>query len=500
MGTRQDWNGVKGTYSSSLPWEKERWYKVKTTVSVKDLKMQHYRDDVKVGEGPLPQDYTFGEGDIHIGGYQRNSSPMHGWIDEVKIYGKTLSAEAYPPTLSVTLARQDGVYKIGEKAEFQISAKKINGEAFAGIADYLLTLDGGKKLGDGKVTLGATPAVIPFSLATPGVVRCVITHKDGQTTVSALAAAAFDPEKIQPSIKEPEDFGSFWNAKKAELSKIPVEPLLEKSDKYSKPDVTVYKIRLASINGAHVYGWLGVPAGNGPFPAVLTLPWAGVYPIDGNPDGGWVGYARKGCLAMGITIHDCEPDLPPEAYAKLPQVAGYPTVGRENRETCYYLRAYLGCVRAIDYITSRPDWDKKNMIVQGSSQGGGLTVVTAGLDPRVTAIAANVPALCEHAGKFSERPSGWPQLVPDGNENVARVSAYFDAVNFARRIRCPAILSVGLIDTTCPPMTVYSAFNVMQGPKQLVVTPRLGHVSSKEFTEASQRWIAEFISKKTKTN
>ena len=55
------------------------------------------------------------------------------------------------------------------------------------------------------------------------------------------------------------------------------------------------------------------------------------------------------------------------------------------------------------------------------------------------------------------------------------MSAYFDAVNFARKIECPTIVSVGFIDRTCCPSSVYSAYNVITAPKRLFTDPLAGH-------------------------
>ena len=35
-----------------------------------------------------------------------------------------------------------------------------------------------------------------------------------------------------------------------------------------------YKITLANVGGKRVHGWLSVPKGKGPFPAILTVPEA----------------------------------------------------------------------------------------------------------------------------------------------------------------------------------------------------------------------------------
>src|SRR5207244_9587352 len=115
-------------------------------------------------------------------------------------------------------------------------------------------------------------------LAKPGFLQ--LSVKQGKAT--ALAAAAFDPTKIEPTATMPSDFDSFWEAGKKELAAIPLDPQLEKSDKHSNEQATCYKITLANVSGKRVHGWISVPKSKGPFPAILTLPEAGVAGI--GPD------------------------------------------------------------------------------------------------------------------------------------------------------------------------------------------------------------------------
>ncbi len=157
----------------------------------------------------------------------------------------------------------------------------------------------------------------------------------------------------------------------------------------------------------------------------------------------------------------------------------YPYIGNDDREKSYFLRMYLSCYRAADYLTSRPDWDGKTLVVMGTSQGGLQAIMTGGFHPKITALLANVPAGCDHTGPLVGRQGGWPQWLSRAQgENAAKVietSKYYDVVNFARRVKCPALVSVGLIDTTCPPPGVIAAFNQMQGPKELLVLERSNH-------------------------
>jgi len=102
---------------------------------------------------------------------------------------------------------------------------------------------------------------------------------------------------------------------------------------------------------------------------------------------------------MDINAHGIPNGKPAEYYQQLAQgrLKNYPLAGRESRDTSYFRGMFLRLVRAIDYLTSRPEWDGQTVMVIGHSQGGGQALVAGGLDQRVTFIAAGVPALCDHS-------------------------------------------------------------------------------------------------------
>src|SRR5207249_3666036 len=185
------------------------------------------------------------------------------------------------------------------------------------------------------------------------------------------------------------------------------------------------------------------------------------YPIE--PD---TAHALLGALSMNIIIHDIPVDEPKDFYKKM--LAGslkdYRDQGMDDKDKSYYRAVILGCLRCNDYLTSRPDFNGKDLAVTGGSQGGALTLITSGLDPRVTLAAPNVAAMCDHSGKAFGRISGWPHWllrVPESKAKaVLETSAYYDAVNFARKFKGKSVHGVGFIDLTCAPTTVYAAFNV----------------------------------------
>ena len=122
---------------------------------------------------------------------------------------------------------------------------------------------------------------------------------------------------------------------------------------------------------------------------------------------------------------------------------------------------YLSCYRAAEYLTTRPDWDGKTLVVQGGSQGGMQALVTAALHPKVTAALASVPAGCDMRGPDAGRLPGWPMWYWNVGDKdpakVRRAREYFDVVNFAPRIKCPVLVGIGLIDEVCPPEGILAA-------------------------------------------
>jgi cephalosporin-C deacetylase-like acetyl esterase len=190
--------------------------------------------------------------------------------------------------------------------------------------------------------------------------------------------------------------------------------------------------------------------------------------------------------------HDLPIDQPIDFYkqAEATTIKGYPGIGETDRDKSYFLRMFLGDVQSAQYLAQRPDWDGKTLVVTGGSQGGWQSLATAGLDPKITAVIANVPAGCDTTGVLGGRNPGWPfflkNLVTPEQKQTLQTAVYFDSVNFAARIKCPTLIGVGLLDTIAPPSGVFTAFNQLQGPKEICVTmsDHEGHNHSQAAYEA----------------
>ena len=389
-----------------------------------------------------------------------------------------IAAAACGQELIVLPGNGQGVYKAGETATWKIEAKGVDAKE----ASFVVKQGGMKEIRKDKVPLVDGKAQLEATLDAPGWLLAEVTVKraDG-SNLKTLGGALFSPEKIAPAAPRPDDFDAFWQAKLKDLAAVPANVKLEPAES-GKPNVEYFKIAMDNIRGSHIRGQLARPKQEGKRPALLIVQWAGVYPLQKD----WVvGRAAEGWLVLNIMAHDLPFDESQEFYKKQSAEAlnDYPGIGNDDRETSYFLRMYLSCYRAAQYLTERPDWDGRTLAVTGGSQGGLQSIVTAGLHPKVTAVLAAVPAGCDLSGPLAGRMPGWPmwyfKTAGKDEKKVREAARYYDVVNFASQVKCPVLIGVGLIDTVCPSPGVFAAYNSLTGPKEIVVLPQGEHGEKK---------------------
>lgn len=164
----------------------------------------------------------------------------------------------------------------------------------------------------------------------------------------------------------------------------------------------------------------------------------------------------------------------------------------DNSTSFYYRRVVLGVIRAIDFIDQLPQYNHKALGVTGSSQGGALSIMAAGLDSRVTCYAAVHPALCDHEAFLKGRAGGWPHYyyynTKPSDKTIENIRHY-DVVNFARCITVPGWFSWGYNDEVCPPTSMQAAYNAVKAPKEFKPYLQTGHYWYQEQWDEWCEWI-----------
>lgn len=418
----------------------------------------------------------------------------------------SLLAENYPyrsDYLWVTVPNHtDWLYKTGEQAVIDIQLYKYgipcDAEISYSINDDMLAADkNGKaqvKKGHATITLGTRK--------TPGFRDLVMTATiDGKTTKHHVKVG-FSVDKIKPFTQEPSDFIQFWNNQIETLRKTPLSYTTEPADEYTTDKFTCQLIKLKVDRDNHyVYAYLFIPKGAKPgqCPAVVCPPGAGIKTIKDPLRHRY--YAENGFVRLEMEIHGLDPRLPKSTFDDISHAFGarsnnYLDNGIDSRDTYYMRHVYLALIRAIDLVTSLPEWDGKNVAYQGGSQGGALSLIAAALDKRVTQCSANHPALADMAGySVKGHTGGYPHFKTAEQLTSDRIKtmAYYDVVNFAKHITCPVYMTWGYNDITCPPTTSYAVWNSLTCEKDPLITPINEHWTSEETEYSQMLWIKKHL-------
>jgi len=352
-------------------------------------------------------------------------------------------------------------YDLGEIINFQVTSTE------SGEASFIIRRDNHSpiiKKGTFYLEAGETYN-IPFTFDEPTFLLCYVN----QGSFSDRAGVAISPYDIVPIENEPADFDAYWNAQKELMREIPSNPVLTAHSSNNFNDT--YDLVMDHIDGRKVYAYISIPKSEGPFPAFLVMPSFGgganhVTPGDNES-------AQINAIVIKMSIHNADPAVgDPDQYTPN---------DISSRDGNYYRYAFMGGVRCLDYLFTRDDFDKVNLGVMGISQGGGLSLIMAGLDQRIKTLVHSVPALCQHNGLTYDRESGHPYFLfssrtrsgtPEHETATADAIRYYDGVNFAKRYKGPSTLFLSYEDHVCPPATGIAANNLLTGGRKIIMHSR----------------------------
>lgn len=333
---------------------------------------------------------------------------------------------------------------------------------------------------------GVVSRTVQFASPPPGFYHmvCTLNHR-----VKKAMVLGYEPEKIVSPITRQADFDRFWQERKHALSRVAPAFKVTRSDR-STDAVEVYLVEMKSYGHVTVRGWYTVPRTPGPHPAILSVP--------GYTSTMWpyVSRTHVATFALNPRGHgNSKDDLDPkgEEYMYIGFDAAHP-------EEYIYAGAYMDCVRAVDFLVSRPEIDASRIGVEGGSQGGGLSFATAALDDRIIFCAPDIPWLGDWVGyletaqwahdEYPKLMKAHPGLTFAG---INRVLSYFDTMNMAQWITCPVLMSVGLQDDVCPPRTSFAPYNAVKSPKDYRVYRSSGHGVPRAHYRLKDRWMAELL-------
>ncbi len=300
-----------------------------------------------------------------------------------------------------------------------------------------------------------------------------------------------DLERFITQVTRPHDFEDFWKETMAKLAEIPLEPRIVPDPLRSTPDVQVSQATYRSLGGLEISAWYCVPAkGNGPFPAIVHLPGYKGEPVLRRD------WGTKGVVTLTVAVRG-------KLRSNSEFNPGYPgllTSGIESRDTYGYRGVISDCARGVDFLLSRPEVDPQRIYACGSSQGGGLTLITTALRSEIRGGVSGYPFLCcfpESMKMLRSYPydelTCYARAHPDRVSRMLETLRYYDAVNFVGWIKCPMAVGIAMDDEVCPPETSFAAYRGLAGPKELWLFPNSGHGNAHEYPGKETEWLERQI-------
>ncbi len=361
-------------------------------------------------------------------------------------------------------------YAVGEEMVYTLSLKYDGEIISAPNFSYKIDFDDTKESITENVSGEKGTFVIQTSLDTPGFVKIYanvtsdlgIEYRD----ISPFeGGAAANIRGIAQAVKEPDDFDEFWQAELENLYET--EPVMSIKNDLSEsyPGYTVLDIRI-DCPGGPVSAYLSIPnnAKEGSLPILVGYLGYGVF--SPKPT------VRNDRIVLSVNAHSLDNGRESGYYKEVSSTVlysyGFNTYENSNRDTVYFKNMILRDVQAIRYLKTLKEWDGESISLNGGSQGAYQALAVAALDPDVTYVYAAYPWLCDIGSFAANRIGGWH---PDYTDALT----YYDAINFAKRIKCQTRIVAGLGDYVSPPSSVAALVNSMSAPVSLEFIQGMTH-------------------------
>ncbi len=290
-------------------------------------------------------------------------------------------------------------------------------------------------------------------------------------------------EVYQGRNPRPEDFDEYWARALVELDGVPEDLAIQPAD-FETRVADASDLTFAGVRGARVYAKLLVPKGATDAPAVV------VFHGYSQSSGDWldlVSWASEGFVVAALDVRGQGGRSTDPGGLTGSTFAGQIVRGvSDGPDALLYRHIYLDCVRLARIVAALPEVDPTRVCTKGGSQGGGLALACAALEPSVARVAAQYPFLCDWlrvweldlaVGAYDGLRYHLRSFDPrhERKEGFFRTMGYVDVQHLAPMIRGEVLMATGLMDEICPPSTQFAAFNKITSPKRMALYPDFAH-------------------------
>ncbi len=339
-----------------------------------------------------------------------------------------------------------------------------------------------------KLRGGSTKQVaLEMGRLSPGFYNVTVVLDSENGSKRLEFALGVRPEEIVSPLDRADDFDNYWMRARRELDAVDPQFKLIRQNNLCTETRDVFLVEMRSLGNVLIRGWYMKPVKEGVYPAILHVQGYSSTKVPQNlyPGDDMVSLALN-IRGHGNSQDDVNPGFP-----------GYLQFHVDDKERYIYRGAYMDCLRAVDFLYTRSEVDTSRVAVEGGSQGGALSFATAALDnERIDLCVPHVPFLSDFRDYF--KVAGWPggeftQYFKDhpeiSEDEIYKTLSYIDIKNLAPWIKAPVLMSIGLMDETCPPHINFAAYNQLNVSKEYIVYPYAGHGLPGEYYNAKMDYI-----------
>jgi cephalosporin-C deacetylase len=282
----------------------------------------------------------------------------------------------------------------------------------------------------------------------------------------------------------PPDFDNYWDQALAEMHALDPQVELRPAD-FQTSFAECFHLTFNGVGGARIHAKLLRPRqASEPHPALLMFHG---YSMN---SGDWVD--KLGYVAAGFTVAAMDSrgqgGLSQDTGGVLGgTLHGHIIRGLDDRpEKLLFRQIFLDTAELARIIMAMPDVDETRVGATGGSQGGGLTLACAALEPRIWRAAPVFPFLSDYQrvweldldeAAYAELRDYFRRFDPRHERETAIFTTlgYVDIQHLSPRIEAEILFATALRDTICPPSTQYAAYNKIRANKSMVLYPDFGH-------------------------
>ncbi len=383
--------------------------------------------------------------------------------------------------IKFTQSESSGIYNRGEQIKVLVNIDSIKVDTLV----VTTQINYSHEIETHKISYTGGDLVIfddSFDKPTSVIINVIVGDETGKTGL------VVDKDNFKPITKYPNNLKRYWGKEIKTLRALPME-IKEVPVKNIENGYLCSDVQINCLGGKPAHGYYVKPtnAKEKSLPIVLFVHAAGV-------KGSWclskpqnaLRYAKtgSGAICFDLNAHGMLNGQPQKYYDDLEagELNEYMYFGIENRDSIYFRGMYLRLIRTLDFLTKQPEWDGKRILVIGESQGGGQALAAAGLDKRVTAVVATVPAMCDWGRTLIGEKGGWPNpfATTYNKQKMMKTVPYYDVANLIKGSKSTLVVEIGLIDQTCPSSSIYAAINQAKGEKTVFAVPYREHQLKQE--------------------